>query len=111
MTPVERSELEALRLEMTASFSRLEGKLEAYVQAHGSVHMNEQAAYNEHLRVSAVGLRDLDDVKKLEPRVEVLEDWRIQVTTAGTLLKVIFGASIVSAAVGIAGLAKLLGLI
>lgn len=115
MNAVDRSELEGVRIEMTAGFSRMEGKLDAYVQSHANVHATEQQTFGAHLIEAAVRQVTVDkisaDVAAIPPRVDALEDWRIEVRTFGTLLRAVFGTSLIGVLVGVVALLKSLGLI
>jgi hypothetical protein len=112
---VDRSELEGVRIEMTAGFGRMEGKLDAYVQSHTSVHALEQQAFGAHLIDAAVRQAKVEDligdVEAIPPRVKAIEDWRIEVRTFGLLLRAVFGTSVLGVIVGVVALLKSLGLI
>ena len=108
---VDRSELEGVRIEMAAGFSRLEGRIDAYVQSHTSAHSVEQQSFGAHLIDSAVRKAKVDELSALPPRVDALEDWRIEVRTFGTLLRAVFGTSLIGVLVGVVALLKSLGLL
>jgi hypothetical protein len=109
MTPVERQELAELRVELLREMASIRGALDTYIQTHGAQHMADAKTYQEHLVTAAVGMNDLADLKGVEPRVQSLEDWRLQVTTAGMMVRVIFGTSILSAIGAIAAVGRLFG--
>lgn len=108
---VDRSELEGVRLEMAQGFSRMEGKLDAYTQGHASVHSTEQAAFHAHMVEAAVRQMKVAELESLPPRVDALEDWRIEVRAFGTILRATLGTSLLGAAAAIVALAKSLGVI
>src|SRR5689334_5498516 len=109
MNGVERTELDAIRKEMSEGFARLEGHLNAYQQSHASQHGTEQAAYQQHLIESALGIQRLSNLEGLPRRVDELEDWRIEVRTLGTFVRLTFGSSVIGALLGLIALAKALG--
>jgi hypothetical protein len=108
---VDRSELEVVRVEMASGFARMEGRLDAYVQGHANQHATEQQAFGSHLVDAAVRASKSEALEKLPERVDALEDWRIEVRTLGTLLRLTFGTSLITAIAGGIALGKSLGLI
>ncbi len=106
---VDRSELETLRNEQAAAFGRLEGKLDAYIASHSTTHSGEQAAFSAHLIDAAQRNVRTETLPALESRVDVLEDWRIEVRTLGTFIRLTFGSSLIAAVAAIAAIAKAVG--
>lgn len=104
LNAVDRSELEALRSDMGQGFARLEGKLDAYQAAHQATHVGEQAAFNAHLREAAVRQTEVSHLGGLTARVDSLEDWRTQVQALGTLVRLLFGTSVLGALASIVSL-------
>lgn len=105
---VDRSELEALRAEIAAGFGRLEGKFDAYQQAHATIHAGEQASFNVHLREATAQQSKIDYLADLPSRVDKLEDWRTEVRTLGTFIRLTFGTSVVGAVVSVVALIGLI---
>lgn len=109
MNGVERTELDALRVEMKEGFARLEGRIDAFQQSHSNQHGTEQSAYQQHVIESALATQRLNSLEGLPRRVDELEDWRIEVRTLGMFVRLTFGSSVVGALLGVIALAKALG--
>jgi hypothetical protein len=101
MNAVDRSELEALRAEIASGFGRLEGKFDAYQQAHSSTHAAEQAAFNTHMREASARQVEVGHLSDLPARVDKLEDWRTEVRTFGTILRLTLGTSVLGVVVSL----------
>jgi hypothetical protein len=101
MNAVDRSELEALRAELAKGFGRIEGQFTAYQAAHSSTHAAEQAAFNTHLREATIRQVELGHLADLPGRVDRLEDWRTEVRTFGTILRLTLGTSVIGVIVSL----------
>ena len=106
------SEIEALRGEMTQGFAALSGKIDGYVLAHSAQHTAEQQAFFQHKLELAPVLHDLAGPPAIEARTRSLEDAALRQATVLKTLKgvlvIVTGGSLVSLAVGLVTLWKLL---
>lgn len=90
-----------LERELRDGQSRIEGKIDGFIAAHGNVHAQEQAVLNDHLRNAAVmGEKgQLIDRRTagLEREVESLREWRAEVRGMTLLVKFAVGSSLLAA--------------
>lgn len=68
-------------------------EFDAYRREHEQVHAQYIVSFHDHVALPAHA--------NVEPRIRVLEDYMLQSKTVMTMLRVIFGASIVGAIVSI----------
>ena len=92
---------------------RLDRKLDAFLTAHAAKHDAESASMNLHLREAGESMnrsmRHDGEILNVDKRVEAIETWRHELLGAMGLIKITFGASIISSIIAIASLLALVG--
>jgi len=116
---VDRAEIDALRGEMQAGFSRLEGKIDAYIASHSVQHSGEQEKFQGHLIEAALRKGDVERIEerfegeRVTERIRALEDahltYQVAAKTSAVLLKFTFGTSVLGLVGTAVGVAKVLG--